>query len=65
MNLYRVRVGTTPEGKPAFEDVKAGALDIEAGCLIFRRTVGTNDIIMAYKSWDSVMRVKKDIDEHS
>jgi hypothetical protein len=61
MNQYNVKLGVTEEGKVISEDVRAGDLQIEAGVLIFKRSLGTNEIVMAYKSWEKVMRTAKDV----
>lgn len=65
MNQYRVSYkAVSADGKEYMhsDDVKAGDLQVEGGCLIFKKTIATNEVVMAYKSWDMVIRVGKTVD---
>lgn len=60
MNLYRVEIAATDDKGNRVnlvEDVKAGDMQVESACLIFRKSKVHNDVIMTYKSWDKAYRV--------
>jgi hypothetical protein len=58
MNRYRVGY-KLPDGKMHFDEVAAGDLRVEAGCLIFTNYLSSAEVVMAYKSWDLVVRTEK------
>jgi hypothetical protein len=63
MNRYEVRIpGETEE---IVEHVHAGHMEIEAGVVLFRKSIASGDVIMAYKTWNKVTRVAVNVEQHS
>lgn len=46
-----------PERIPIYEDVEAGDIQVEYGCLVFKDSVGSLRIIKAFKAWENVTKL--------
>jgi hypothetical protein len=40
-------------------------MEIEAGVVLFRKSIASGDVIMAYKTWNKVTRVAVNVEQHS
>lgn len=63
MNQYDVMYkAVSAEGKEYMhtDTIRAGDLQVEGGCLVFRKAVASNEVVMAYKSWDIVKRTARE-----